>query len=163
MSLQASIAFIALKRQNSKLLFCWAGKMPRVCPKNGPNGAVDASGDPLGLPGGKKPNLGLTGKRKPLKRLPQGWWWSIARSTLPDSPGRVLLISCAPGGQPKVFLRSRKGSRGASEKRRDTGVYFRVTVTGISEKYGWVIIVPAGRSRASFLTIDAASPNPYFS
>ena len=60
---------------------------------------------------------------------------SIARSTLPDSPGRVLLISCAPGGQPERFSCVRgKGSCSASEKRGDTGVYFRVTVTGKSEK-----------------------------
>ncbi len=33
-----------------------------------------ASGDLWNHPGEKKQNLGLTGKRKPLKRLPQGWW-----------------------------------------------------------------------------------------
>ena len=39
-----------------------------------------ASGDLWNHPGEKKQNLGLTGKRKPLKRLPQGWWWSIGES-----------------------------------------------------------------------------------
>ena len=36
-------------------------------------------------------------------------------------------------------------------------VYFRATPTGKSEKYGWVVIVPAGISRTSILAIFSGS------
>lgn len=70
----------------------------------------------------------------------------------------------APGVQPEASPCVRgKDSRSATGKRAGPGVYFRVTATAKSEKYGWVMIAPAGRSRVSFMSNNDTSGNPYFS